>query len=193
VLVSHYLLGNADMTWQVIDFMTCSMEDGAVNSATTHRSNRQTDQHAVGTIWCNLLLITTGLVAVFSALIITVQWVYRDLFNWIVLGQTEEPTYISGGAREYLHFTYAILAATIIGWMVLMAFVIHVPLRRGEPWAWWGISCSVLAWFVIDSTASVAIGYPRNVVFNALFLASFALPLIATRSARVAQGARSDR
>jgi hypothetical protein len=46
--------------------------------------------------------------------------------------------------------------------------------------AWRGLTGAMLAWFVIDSAASVSTGAPVNAVSNAVFLATFLIPILAS-------------
>jgi len=60
----------------------------------------------------------------------------------------------------------AMLGATMACWGLAMAFVVAVPLRRREPWAWWCVASSALLWFTVDTGLSAAHGVWVNVAFN---------------------------
>ena len=80
----------------------------------------------------------------------------------------------------YRQWVMALLGGTIASWAVAMLWVVAIPMRRREPWAWWAIVTSALAWFFVDTAISFRHGVDVNVLFNLLALAMIALPLALT-------------
>ena len=74
----------------------------------------------------------------------------------------------------------AMLGATLSCWAVAMLFVVHGPFARREPWAWWCVLASTLAWGVVDTAMSVYHGVTINVLFNMMPLVMICVPLAAT-------------
>lgn len=105
----------------------------------------------------------------------------QDAFNRLIFGDTRTPEGFSPKAVDHSEFTYAVLGAVMVGWMMLLAFIIHGPLRSGERWAWTAVVASVGVWFVLDTTMSLASGYPENAALNAVFGVGFGVGLWATR------------
>jgi hypothetical protein len=70
-----------------------------------------------------------------------------------------------------------VLGSAILGWGILLACVVGVPFRRREPWAWYAVALSVLAWVISDSVVSLRAGVYLEVLFNGVVLALYALPL----------------
>lgn len=86
----------------------------------------------------------------------------------------------SASDRDYLRGVYGVLGAVMVGWMIVLHGLARGPLRRREYWAWQLTTRSVIVWFVLDSTISAFL-IPRNVVLNLLFIAGFAVALVALR------------
>lgn len=75
-----------------------------------------------------------------------------------------------------LRFAVALMGAVTFGWGVTIAAVASVGNRLSTPVAgivWRRMTASVLVWFVIDSTLSIATGFALNAVSNAVLLAMF--------------------
>lgn len=75
----------------------------------------------------------------------------------------------------------AMLGGTIVAWSVAMIALVLGPLRRGEPGAGRVLAASTLAWYAIDSGASLRHGALENVVFNTVALAMVVTPLLALK------------
>jgi hypothetical protein len=131
--------------------------------------------------WVAWLLVVTGMGALLGLAFVVLPGPMQDAFNLLIFGDRATPEGFSDRAVDYLEFAYAVLGAVMVGWMVLLAIVIHGPLRAGDRWAWTAVLASAGTWFVIDTTASIASGYPENAALNAVFGAGFAIGLWATR------------
>ena len=78
-----------------------------------------------------------------------------------------------------LRFSLALMGAVSLGWAVTMWAAIDAADRLGanaRP-VWRLLLISVVGWFVIDSSLSVATGFALNAVSNAVLLAGFLWPL----------------
>lgn len=81
---------------------------------------------------------------------------------------------------DYRRHAMGMLGPTIASWAVALFFVTAVPFRRREPWAWWCIAVSLMAWFPFDTAVSMLEGVWSNVAFNVAGFAMTAIPLAAT-------------
>jgi len=66
-----------------------------------------------------------------------------------------------------------------LGWAMTMAATIKAANQlgaAGRP-VWTGLTASLLVWFVIDSSLSIATGYPLNAASNTVILVTYLLPL----------------
>ncbi len=79
-------------------------------------------------------------------------------------------------------FATGIYGGLMVGWGVML-----VALARGQD-VLRSAALGVLAWWVVDSAASIATGFPWNVASNALFLVPF-LPVLASLLPRRPAGA----
>lgn len=78
----------------------------------------------------------------------------------------------------------AIGGGVMLGWGVMIWMLAGQPMQQAPEAVRAIIRRSILAWFVVDSLASVAAGAALNVGANAVFLALFLIPM--------APGARQD-
>ncbi len=75
----------------------------------------------------------------------------------------------------------AVLGGVMVGWGLLILLLRD----RRLPWALvrFKVLVSLLVWFAVDSTGSLAAGCPGNLVLNAAFAAFFLPPLILVKPA----------
>ena len=85
-------------------------------------------------------------------------------------------------ADAYRQWMSALLGGTISCWAVAMIWIVAIPMRRRESWAWWAIITSTLVWFSIDTAISALHGVGINVFFNVMALSMIAIPLAMTWS-----------
>lgn len=134
-----------------------------------------------------LLKAASAVVVAFGGVIAMAAWppaagiaaFFADLLFWPLDGaqSLEQP------AARLLS---AISGGLLVGWGVMLWQIAARIWPRDRQLAASLIRSSLWAWFVIDSTASTIAGAPLNVIFNALFLAAFLLPL------RIAEGERAQ-
>lgn len=93
-----------------------------------------------------------------------------DVIFWPFDGQ---PTLDAPAAR----LLAAISGGVIVGWGALLWMVATRILPLDPALAATLVRASLIAWFAVDSTASILAGAPLNVVLNAVFLAAFLVPL----------------
>jgi len=79
-----------------------------------------------------------------------------------------------------MHFSLAVLGAVSIGWSITMLAAVRaanlLDKQSGRP-VWIMITSSVVTWYLIDSTLSVATGFGFNAIPNTLFMAAFLIPV----------------
>lgn len=135
----------------------------------------------VSSFWCNWLIAVAAAVGLFSAVLLLAPPLGQQIFDVIYFFTLEPQPLPAERETAYLRFTNGILGAVMIGWMTLIAIVANGPFRRGERWAWAAIAASMGAWYVVDTTFSLAHGITGNALFNTATIAAFAIPLAATR------------
>lgn len=83
--------------------------------------------------------------------------------------------------NPYMRFSLAILGAVTIGWSLTLMAVIQAANqleKRVSKSIWIGISASIVIWYVMDSSLSIATGFWLNVVSNTIIGATFLIPVI---------------
>jgi hypothetical protein len=83
--------------------------------------------------------------------------------------------------NPYMRFSLAILGAVTIGWSLALMAVIQATNQLEKQVSksiWIGITASIVIWYVIDSTLSIATGFWLNAVSNTIFSAAFLIPVI---------------
>ncbi|MFM9863137.1 MAG: hypothetical protein ACKVRO_05980 [Micropepsaceae bacterium] len=138
--------------------------------------------NGVSAFWCNWLIAVAAAVSLFSALLLFAPAVGQQIFDAIYFFTLEPQPLPAERETNYLRFTNGVLGAVMIGWMCLIAVVANGPFRRGEAWAWTAIAASIGAWFVTDTTFSLARGVTGNALFNTAVVVAFAVPLLASRA-----------
>lgn len=131
--------------------------------------------------WVGWLLVVTAAGAGLGLAFVLLPGPMQELFNLLIFGDTRTPEGFSAAAVDYLEFSFAVLGAVMVGWMALLAILVHGPLRRGEPWAWTAVAASVGVWFAVDTAVSLLTGYAENAGLNVAFAVAFGVGLWATR------------
>jgi hypothetical protein len=119
-------------------------------------------------VWKSGMAAWCWLVIVFGAVLTTATFPVTDAPARLVMGV------ISGAPASFddnaLRFAFGLMGALTIGWgMTVQALLRH---DVGTP-VWRGVTVAVLVWYVVDSAASVATGFPLNAVSNTLITALF--------------------
>ena len=81
----------------------------------------------------------------------------------------------------FLGFIYGVLGATMAGWGVVLAFVIHHPFRNKERWAWNALALAFSLWYLADTAISLSFGVIFNALFNTVIFIAAMIPLFFTR------------
>ncbi|WP_421737171.1 hypothetical protein [Caulobacter sp.] len=78
-----------------------------------------------------------------------------------------------------MRFSVALMGAVTIGWSITLMAAIKAAQQLGAAGrsTWVGVIVSVVSWYVIDSSLSIATGFGVNAISNTLFLAAFLLPM----------------
>lgn len=101
------------------------------------------------------------------------EWAF-DLLNWPIDGDP-------GALNETAKFMSAIGGGVLFGFGVMNWLLVAPAIKAGDRRILNAALASVIAWFVVDSTGSALSGNAPNVLFNAVILALYALPLLAAR------------
>lgn len=81
-----------------------------------------------------------------------------------------------------MRFSQGVLGGVSIGWGLTVLLVIPPAIAlgdKGHPF-WIAITLGLGAWFVVDSSLSIATGFGLNVVPNVLLAVGYLIPVLAT-------------
>ncbi len=124
-------------------------------------------------VWC---WMTLALGLVFAAAAFPATDVVARLYYDLVSGFGLAPGFLEAPA---MRFTVAVLGAVLIGWAMTILALIGVADAAGRP-VWRGLTAAMLTWFAIDTTLSVLTGFALNAVPNAVFVATYLAPVMAS-------------
>ncbi|OYY64855.1 MAG: hypothetical protein B7Y49_07990 [Sphingomonas sp. 28-62-11] len=99
------------------------------------------------------------------------EWPARLLLEW----QNQGPLVIDRAARV----TLGVLGGVMCGWGVTLyaAFQAAHMIGEGSARIWRLILASMIFWFVVDSSLSIATGFALNALMNVGFLLAFVVPI----------------
>ena len=145
--------------------MTTTHSD--TSSRTNVRGARQ-PEHSDAARRALPITIWTEVMIAFGLAIVVVPWVRQDLFNWIATGSSSQPGNMTDEAFEYLRLSLSLVGALTFGLAISMWFIARYALAKGQAWGWNALAVTIGAWFIVDSAASIATGFPRNAISNVL-------------------------
>jgi len=135
---------------------------------------------SVHPFWWRWLLVFTFAVILFGLCLLFLPDVLQSVFNSIIYGDAQATQAFGAEAVRYITFSFGISGAVMVGWMVLVLYMLYGSFRRGEAVGWNSIALSIGVWYVLDSAFSGLIGYPVNILLNTGFVIGFVIPLAAT-------------
>lgn len=118
---------------------------------------------------------------IFGVVIVVTRLGTDVLFAWMIFGATGTPDGFSSDAAAYIHLGHGVLGAVMVGWFWLVHWVVSGPLAWGVEGAWTALTSSLTAWFVLDTTFSLATGYWQNAVLNTAIAGAYLPGLVAAR------------
>lgn len=129
-------------------------------------------------VWDGAFAAGLGLVALLGLALVLAAAPATTAFDMVFFGGPGPVP--DGAARDYLAFVHRVLGAVLMGWAVLLAGLTSA-LRRRERRAWLMTVASLATWYVLDTTASLASGFPENAVLNTALGLVLAVPLAGMR------------
>jgi hypothetical protein len=118
---------------------------------------------------------------IFGSVLVALPWIAQSLFALMVFGATDYPVSFSDEAMSYIRLAHAVMGAVIVGWFILVLWVVRSQLARGTPDAWRALTACLGTWFILDTAFSLVTGYWQNAALNTTILMLFLPGLVATR------------
>ena len=87
--------------------------------------------HKLNIFWCTWLTVVTVGVMLFSLTMLFFPAMIHQLFVFIAYAGGEPPA-ASSDLLNYLYLIYGITGAVMLGWMLVILFIIVKPFRHGE-------------------------------------------------------------
>lgn len=135
------------------------------------------DRSAV--LWWRWLVTAAVIVLVFGMALVLLAGPMQAVFESTYYAPRASVPLVSD-AVAYTAFMGAVMGSVMVGWAVLLLFVLYGPFRRMDTTAWNMIAASLVAWFIPDTAFSLWSGFWQNAVLNTVVLLLFAIPLTAT-------------
>jgi len=110
---------------------------------------------------------------------------HTDLFRVVnekleVIYFTE--TIITAEIESMQYWLVSLIGAILAAWGILVYYLITIPLKQKQVWAWNAIVISLIIWFVFDTWASFKWGAEFNLLMNLIFGFQYAAPLLFLRN-----------
>ena len=135
------------------------------------------------------LQVIVSLVAIYgSAMTVAGRAAALPLFNALHFGPDSKN--LNDEAVSYSIFAFGVLGAVLVGWMVLMYFVLYYlaihPDATVRALARKALALSTISWFLLDTGFSIAVGELEHAAFNIPFVSGLAIPLYVMNASDVA-------
>ncbi|MGI9325061.1 MAG: hypothetical protein ACR2PZ_07570 [Pseudomonadales bacterium] len=85
---------------------------------------------------------------------------------------------ITASQANLIHWLLATCGAGVVGWGIAWTMISHIPLRRGESWAYRCLWISLATWALLDLLIAWWFGVTGEIVFVLCAFLAAALPLI---------------
>lgn len=133
--------------------------------------------------WLGWLKITMWLIVIVGALLaLFSDYLFADFLNLkinSIFFKGEPPMLQVELLKKWL---FGISGAVMMGWGLSMLYVVSIPFKQREQWAWRCIFYPVLVWYIIDSAVSVYFGVGFNVIINSVLFLQIVAPLLFLRT-----------
>ncbi len=129
------------------------------------------------TFWQRWLTVWCGLVVIFGG-VLCGAGLHATSGSTVVLFHLLNPS-ATIMMEPALRFSTALMGAVTLGWGLTIYIAVQAATLLGTRAApiWRLLIASLVIWYIIDSTLSVATGFGLNAVSNTVFLLTFLLPV----------------
>ncbi|MFM1989961.1 MAG: hypothetical protein RJA99_2918 [Pseudomonadota bacterium] len=134
--------------------------------------------------WRTWLLAASLGVSLFGLTLVVAPSLARRGFSLMIYGSPQAIDGFGAEAARYASLVHAVLGAVMVGWGLALFHAVRSFFIARPRATWQLVAGSLLAWFVPDTTYSLASGFWQNAVLNVGFAMLFAVPLWASRGAR---------
>jgi hypothetical protein len=128
------------------------------------------------------VLAGTGL---FGAVLMLAPGLTRQGFSLLMFNNAHHINSFAPDAVAYISLVHGVLGAVMVGWAVALLGVLGWLWAQAPRAAWRVVALSLGAWFVVDTTFSLAVGAWQNALLNVTFGALYLLGLFVARPRQV--------
>jgi hypothetical protein len=130
-----------------------------------------------------LLVATVAGTGAFGAFMVLAPALTRQGYGLLMYGDAARIDAFPPEALAYVTLLHGVLGAVMLGWAVALMLLLRGPWRVALPVAWRIVATSVVAWYVVDTGYSAAVGAWPNVALNTVFALLYAVALGVARGA----------
>lgn len=125
-----------------------------------------------------LAVVTVGVIA-FGLLLVIAPGLARQGFSLLVFSSADRISDFGPEAASYIELAQAVMGSVMVGWGVALLLILRGPMQRNLTEGLKIFGISLLAWFIPDTTFSIASGFWQNAILNLVFAVLFLIPLLA--------------
>jgi len=131
-------------------------------------------------IWVAWLSVVSAGVMLFGLVLVAAPTVAQRGFALLIYSEPAHISSFGAEAVKYIGLAHAVLGSVMLGWGLSLLIIVRRLFVYGSRLGWQLISFSVAAWLVADTTYSLTSGFWPNAMLNLVFVALFAVPLLAS-------------
>lgn len=127
-------------------------------------------------LWANYMTMGVGLVVALAG-----NSIFLDPHNQATSRLFFGGNSIEGDMLLFKNWLFGIIGATIVGFHLIMIFIIQYPFKKKERWAHQALTAGLLSWFILDSSISAYYAAYYNIyLINLVALILIGVPLATT-------------
>ncbi len=115
----------------------------------------------------------------FGLLLVIAPGLARQGFSLLVFSSADRISDFGPEAASYIELAQAVMGSVMVGWGVALLLILRGPMQRNLTEGLKIFGISLLAWFIPDTTFSIASGFWQNAILNLVFAVLFLIPLLA--------------
>lgn len=127
--------------------------------------------------WFRYLHYITISLILFGLIMVTMPTLTYRAFSLLIYSEAYTLHKFGPEALAYIKLTHCVIGALIVGWGVLLLLLLNKLFHKHTFLVLSLYTLSLLAWFILDTSMSLILGFWQNAVLNFILLILFAIPL----------------
>lgn len=140
-------------------------------------------KNQVAMTWWVWLLVLCGALVVFSLLLAFAPYAFKHLVIkefYNVFFDHDAFSHLSKPALTFLNWIFGATGSGVLGWAMVLVWLVFGPFRQGKRWAWQMIALSVTVKAVVNLFVALWVGYAFDAIGQIGLLIAFWIPLAAS-------------